>query len=120
MFVQFPADLPRTKQVGAEKTQVRPAIHPSLHQLQLCVLPLGLAVRPRLRQCRAYGGTILDAALREGSQQAGRGIGDPSVQIGTCVTFDHAVEPIDEIETHDERRDGALDSRHCEGDGLGQ
>jgi hypothetical protein len=44
MLMQAPADLRRTEQAGAQKIQVRPAIHLSLHQLQLCVLPLGLAV----------------------------------------------------------------------------
>ena len=51
-----------------------------------------------------HGGTILDDALREGSQETGRGIGDLVVQIGTRVAFDHAVEPVHEIAGDDERR----------------
>jgi hypothetical protein len=46
-------------------------------------------------------------ALREGSQQAERGIGDPRLQIGTRAAFDHAVEPIHKIAGHDKRRHSA-------------
>jgi len=83
MLAQIPADLRCTEQVRTQKIEVGPAVHLPLHHLQLRVLLLGLAVRPGLRQRGVYGGAILNDALREGSQQAWRGVGGPRLQIGT-------------------------------------
>ena len=64
-LVQIDGDLRRAEQAGPEEVEVCPAIHLSLDELELGVLPLSLAVRPGLGQRGLHGGTVLNDALCE-------------------------------------------------------
>ena len=52
----------RAKQAGFEQVKAGATIHLALHQLQFCVLPLGLAIRPWFSESRRYRGLILNDA----------------------------------------------------------
>ena len=52
----------RAKKASFEQIKTGAAIHLALHQLQFCVLPLGLAIRPWLGESRLHRGLILNDA----------------------------------------------------------
>jgi hypothetical protein len=89
--------LRRGNKASAEQVELCSAVHLPFDELQLCDLPLGLTVGPRLGHRRGDGGPIGDDALAEGGEDTAGSISDPGRQSIWITVTHHSVEARDQV-----------------------